>query len=139
MNPIRVTIHPKDVPAGYEAEAVYRAPNANEHTVSGGGLQKTSMLAEPYFIPRLILTPKRPSLAQRVKDSGWRCPIWAESLECKRFFSGNTNWSVRITEGDYMTLRPDPLLGMVEITEEDYGVIVKVNANGYPIVEEENQ
>jgi hypothetical protein len=139
MKPIRVTIHPKDVPAGYEAEAVYKVPLPKEHAMTVYGIQETASEGGPHIIPRLVLTPKRPSLAQRVKDSGWRCPVWAKHLECKRFFSGNTNWNVRTIEDYDIQLRPDPLLGMVEVAEEDYGAIVKIDANGYPIVEEENK
>jgi hypothetical protein len=137
MQPIRVTIHPEDVPAGYEAEAVYRVPDANEHTISSSGLQKTSMVPEPYFIPRLILTPKRPSLAQRVKDSGWRCPIGARTISCMRSAAGDIVWGIEINSGYLTPLRSDPLLESSVTSEEHCPVVIKIDDEGYPIVDDE--
>lgn len=78
------------------------------------------------------------TLAQRVKDSGWQCPVWAKNLICWPSKDG-ASWELEMDRGYCAWLRPDSLLASVVTTEKDSGAHVRLYSDGYPIVEEENQ
>jgi hypothetical protein len=69
----RSLAHPKYAPHGVEREAEYRVLTLGDIYSSIDGLVRCECTVGEF--PWLVVTPRKPSLAQLVKESGWRSPF----------------------------------------------------------------
>jgi hypothetical protein len=127
--------HPKLAPHGVESAAEYRTMNYGEVYLSdssgfNGLLVRYDNRAASNR--RLVVTPRKPSFAQLVKDSGWRCPL---AHGTRLLADSQRQWFVECGRYSHTALlRPEaePQIDLQSCEDRS----VALGDDGYPIVEE---
>jgi len=124
--------HPEYAPHGVECEAEVRWCRKGDIAVQAGGpvtghvsLGLCNEVAPAWWsgTARLVVTPRKPSLAQLVKDSGWRSPFATDTLRLH-----NGRWFM---VGRELMPQARPKVAFTR----DMDGIVRIDVHGHPIVE----
>jgi hypothetical protein len=119
----RSLTHPEYAPHGVELVAEYRVPRKSEIYAGSFGLESTH--DDLFACLWLVVTPRKPSLAQMVKESGWRSPVGRVSLS---WVHHKERWLL----GEHWLLsHACPTV----VTPKDKSFTFEIDNQGYPIVE----